>query len=81
MEVQDEYWVYHLTPGAGPSVVIGSLKLNKFGSGHLTVELGYTIPVGTTGDGRTGIHFGVSNTDTAPTKVNVVLYTWVPASA
>jgi len=79
MEAQTEYWVYHLTPQAGPSVVIGGLKLNKFGSGHLTIELPYTIPVGTTNDGRTGYHFGISTIDTAPNKNHVVLYTWVPA--
>ena len=86
IDPEAEYYVYYLTPQDPPSVVLGSLKLNKKGTGHFHTELDYTIPVGTPGNpsnshyGEWGYWFGISDIDTAPTSVNVVLNTWVPAS-
>ncbi len=84
IDPEAEYYVYYLTPKAPPSVVLGSLKLNKKGSGHFHIELDYAIPMGTPTSGTyediLGYHFGISNIDTAPTSANVVMHTYVPAS-
>ena len=66
-----DYWAYYLDPSNPPSEIIGMVKVNKSGSGHLHVMTDEAEPI-------PGFWLGIANRDSPPpTSSEVILYTWV----
>jgi len=56
----EQYWAYYLPVGAPPVVILGEIKVNKFGSGHLNAR----VP-----GGISNFWVGVANRSTTPPPI------------
>ena len=61
----ERYWAYYFAVPGGPHKVLGELKMNNFGSGHLHVNFPGTI--------ASTYWLGVCDTDENPVAANQVL--------
>jgi len=69
LDPNKDYWAYYYDPAQSPEV-IGMVKVNKRGSGHLHVATDEAVEI-------PGFWLGIADTDTGITSADVVLYTWV----
>jgi len=70
LDPDKDYWAYYKEPSK-PSEVIGMVKVNQSGSGHLHVMTDEAEPI-------PGFWLGIANRDSPPpTSSEVILYTWV----